>query len=158
MVLIGCSILPHGSMILDPTIDDIPVGVDELHSASKYVGDYVRDHEPDIIVIATPHGLNLSESIGVYASNIGIGTADWNKNWSDFRVSCNIHDEFATDIYNHLQVNNAIFWKSHQFNFIFCLFALYFVIQFRYFFRRKELIQILFNHLESGQHLLVGAK
>ena len=106
MVLIGCSILPHGSMILDPTIDDIPVGVDELHSASKYVGDYVRDHEPDIIVIATPHGLNLSESIGVYASSIGIGTADWNKNWSDFRVSCNIHDEFATDIYNHLQVSS----------------------------------------------------
>ena len=104
MVLIGCAILPHGSMILDPTIDDIPAGVDELHSAAKYVGDYVRDHEPDIIVIATPHGLNLSESIGVYASNIGIGTADWNKYWSDFRVSCNFHDEFAMDIYNHLQV------------------------------------------------------
>ena len=104
MVLIGCAILPHGSMILDPTYEDIPAGVDELHSASKYVGDYVRDHEPDIVVIATPHGLNLSESIGVYASSIGIGSADWNKGWSDFRVSCNFHDEFATDIYNHLQV------------------------------------------------------
>ena len=104
MVLIGCAILPHGSMILDPTYEDIPAGVDELHSASKYVGDYVRDHEPDIVVIATPHGLNLSESIGVYASSIGIGSADWNKSWSDFRVSCNFHDEFATDIYNHLQV------------------------------------------------------
>ena len=118
MVLIGCAILPHGSMILDPTIDDIPAGVDELHSASKYVGDYVRDHEPDIIVLATPHGLNLSESIGVYASNIGIGTADWNKNWSDFRVSCNFHDEFALDVYNHLQVLQihimcgiCIFWN-----------------------------------------------
>ena len=104
MVLIGCAILPHGSMILDPTYEDIPAGVDELHSASKYVGDYVRDHEPDIVVLATPHGLNLSESIGVYASSIGIGSADWNKCWSDFRVSCNFHDEFATDIYNHLQV------------------------------------------------------
>ena len=104
MVLIGCGILPHGSMILDPTIDDIPSGVDELHSASKYVGDYVRDHEPDIIVLATPHGLNLSESIGVYASHIGVGTAEWNKSWSDFRVSCNFHDEFSLAIYNHLQV------------------------------------------------------
>ena len=109
MVLIGCAILPHGSMILDPTYEDIPAGVDELHSASKYVGDYVRDHEPDIVVLATPHGLNLSESIGVYASSIGIGSADWNKCWSDFRVSCNFHDEFATDIYNHLQVYDFTF-------------------------------------------------
>ena len=109
MVLIGCAILPHGSMILDPTYEDIPAGVDELHSASKYVGDYVRDHEPDIVVLATPHGLNLSESIGVYASSIGIGSADWNKSWSDFRVSCNFHDEFATDIYNHLQVYECTF-------------------------------------------------
>ena len=109
MVLIGCAILPHGSMILDPTYEDIPAGVDELHSASKYVGDYVRDHEPDIVVLATPHGLNLSESIGVYASSIGIGSADWNKSWSDFRVSCNFHDEFATDIYNHLQVCECTF-------------------------------------------------
>ena len=46
MVLIGAAILPHASMILDPTMDDIPTGVDELHSACKYVGDYVRDHEP----------------------------------------------------------------------------------------------------------------
>ena len=33
----------------------------------KYVGDYVKDHEPDVIVMATPHGINLSESIGIYA-------------------------------------------------------------------------------------------
>ena len=42
MVFVGAAILPHGSMILDPTFDDVPSGVDELHSASKYVGDYVR--------------------------------------------------------------------------------------------------------------------
>ena len=116
MVLIGCAILPHGSMILDPTYEDIPAGVDELHSASKYVGDYVRDHEPDIVVLATPHGLNLSESIGVYASSIGIGSADWNKCWSDFRVSCNFHDEFATDIYNHLQVYDFTFSMNLSYN------------------------------------------
>ena len=104
MVLIGSAILPHGSMILDPTIDDIPTGVDELHSASKYVGDYVRDHEPDIVVLATPHGLNLSDAIGIYASRVGTGTAEWNDAWSEYRVSCNFHDEFALDLYNHLQV------------------------------------------------------
>ena len=105
MVLIGAAILPHGSMILDPTIDDIPTGVDELHSASKYIGDYVRDHEPDIIILATPHGINLSDSIGIYASRVGTGSAEWNDSWSDYKVSCNFHDEFALDLYNHLQVS-----------------------------------------------------
>ncbi len=64
MVLIGMSILPHGSMILDPTVLDLPSGCDELHTAAKYVGDYLRDHEPDIVVLATPHGINISDSIG----------------------------------------------------------------------------------------------
>jgi hypothetical protein len=64
MVLIGMSILPHGSMILDPTALDVPSGCDELHTAAKYVGDYLRDHEPDIVLLATPHGINISDSIG----------------------------------------------------------------------------------------------
>lgn len=64
MVLIGAAILPHASLILDPTMEDIPAGVDELHAAAKFVGDHVRENEPDIIVLATPHGVNLSDSIG----------------------------------------------------------------------------------------------
>ncbi|CAB4059862.1 unnamed protein product [Lepeophtheirus salmonis] len=103
MVLIGSAILPHGSMILDPTMEEIPPGVDELHTAAKYVGDYVRDHEPDIIVLATPHGINLSDSIGIYASRIGTGSAEWNDHWKEFIVSVNFQDDFAFDIFNHLQ-------------------------------------------------------
>ena len=52
MVFIGAAILPNGSMILDPTMEEVPDGVDELHTAAKFVGDYIRDHEPDIIVLA----------------------------------------------------------------------------------------------------------
>lgn len=73
MVLIGSAIIPHGSMILDPTAEEIPVGVDELHSAAKFVGDFVRDQEPDILVLATPHGINLSEAIGIYANHVATG-------------------------------------------------------------------------------------
>ena len=46
--------------VLDP-------GSDELHTAAKYVGDYLKDHEPDIVVLATPHGINISDSIGQYS-------------------------------------------------------------------------------------------
>ena len=76
---------------------------DELHTAAKFVGDYVKDHEPDIIVLATPHGLNLSDSIGIYANHIAKGHAEWNGLWGDFRVSVNIHDDFAIEMFNHLQ-------------------------------------------------------
>ncbi|XP_059093022.1 uncharacterized protein LOC131888237 [Tigriopus californicus] len=103
MVLIGSAILPHASMILDPTLEDVPTGVDELHSAAKYIGDYVRDHEPDIIVLATPHGLNLSDSIGIYANHIAAGTAEWNGHWGEYKVSVNIHDDFALEMFTHLQ-------------------------------------------------------
>ena len=89
-----------------PTSQTPSPGVEELHTASKYVGDYVKDHEPDIVVLATPHGINLSESIGIYASRVATGSAEWNRTWGDFRVSANINDEFATELYNHLQVNN----------------------------------------------------
>ena len=104
LYLLGAAILPHGSIILDPTLEDLPPGAEELHVASKYVGDYVKDHEPDIIVMATPHGINLSESIGIYASRVATGFAEWNRTWGDFKVSANINDEFSMDLYNHLQV------------------------------------------------------
>ena len=34
MVLIGAAILPHGSLILDPTLEDLPPGSDE-HNGLK---------------------------------------------------------------------------------------------------------------------------
>ena len=105
MVLVGAAIMPHASMILDPTLDDIPPGVDELHSAAKYVGDVIRELEPDVIVLATPHGLNLSDSIGIYANHVASGTAEWNGHWGDYKVSINIHDDFAVEIFNHLRAS-----------------------------------------------------
>ena len=105
MVLIGAAILPHSSFILDPTLEDLPPGAEELHVAAKYVGDYVKDHEPDVIVMATPHGINLSETIGIYANRLATGTAEWNRSWSEFKVSANINEEFSVELYHHLQVS-----------------------------------------------------
>ena len=108
MVLIGAAVLPHSSLILDPTLEDLPPGAEELHTACKYVGDYVRDHEPDVVVLASPHGINLSDSIGIYASRVAAGSAEWNRSWGDFKVSANINDEFATELFHHLQVSHII--------------------------------------------------
>mgnify|MGYP001318700453 CR=1 FL=1 len=107
MVLIGAAILPHSSLILDPTLEDLPPGAEELHTAAKYVGDYVKDHEPDVIVLASPHGINLSETIGIYASRVATGSAEWNRTWSEYKVSANINDEFSIELYHHLQVKGV---------------------------------------------------
>ena len=52
--------------------------------------------------------LNLKSIIlhisGIYASRFAAGNAEWNKRWTDFKVTANIHDDFAMDLYNHLQV------------------------------------------------------
>jgi hypothetical protein len=45
-------------------------------------------------------------SAGIYASRFAAGNAEWNKRWSDFKVTANIHDDFAMELYNHLQVSN----------------------------------------------------
>ena len=44
-------------------------------------------------------------STGIYASRFASGNADWNKRWADFKVTANIHDDFAMELYNHLQVS-----------------------------------------------------
>jgi hypothetical protein len=43
-------------------------------------------------------------SAGIYASRFAAGNAEWNKRWADFKVTANIHDDFAMELYNHLQV------------------------------------------------------
>ena len=45
-------------------------------------------------------------SAGIYASRFAAGNAEWNKRWSDFKVTANIHDDFAMELYNHLQVSD----------------------------------------------------
>ena len=108
MVFIGAAILPNGSMILDPTMEEVPDGVDELHTAAKFVGDYVRDHEPDIVVLATGHGINLSDSIGVYGNHVATGAAEWNRHWRDYKVSANLNEQFSREIFDHLQVTHSL--------------------------------------------------
>jgi hypothetical protein len=43
---------------------------------------------------------------GIYASRFAAGNAEWNKRWADFKVTANIHDDFAMELYNHLQVSD----------------------------------------------------
>jgi aromatic ring-opening dioxygenase LigB subunit len=64
MVLVGCAIFPHGCMTLDPSRSGLPDKARLLHDASVKCAKEIRELNPDLIVLSTPHGVTLSKSLG----------------------------------------------------------------------------------------------
>ena len=62
MPIVGCAILPHGSMVLDPAREGLPEGVAEITNGCRAVGECVAAWEPELVVLLTPHGLSASKS------------------------------------------------------------------------------------------------
>jgi aromatic ring-opening dioxygenase LigB subunit len=89
MVLSGIYILPHGCMILDCTLEGLPKSCHELHTFTKIAGESIRNSEPDKILLITPHGISLSNSISIYNNSTVSGSAEWNGHWSEFVVTAN---------------------------------------------------------------------
>ena len=77
MPFVGCSIMPHGSMVLDKTRTDLPDGAQELHDACMEAGKLTRATKPDLVVLHTPHGISLSSSLGVYRGVGAAGCKSW---------------------------------------------------------------------------------
>ena len=48
------------------------------------------------------------------------GSAEWNRTWSEFKVSANINDEFSNELYHHLQVRS----KGYSPRYLFWIFFL----------------------------------
>ena len=55
--------------------------------------------KPDLIILDSPHGIKLSESFAVYLNATAKGTAEWNDEWTEFKVSLylNIHKKILPD-------------------------------------------------------------
>lgn len=69
--LVGAAVLPHGDFAFDPEIlrdwnaDDF-WKAEALHSGSSEASSFIADSKPDVIILSTPHGVALSETIAVY--------------------------------------------------------------------------------------------
>lgn len=105
MVLVGAAILPHGSLVLDPSLGSasLPAGSIELHQACIGCASHIRAMQPDIIILHTPHGLCLGNNLGVYLNPSAAGSAEWMGGWRDFRVSVRLHHDRAAGLLQHLQ-------------------------------------------------------
>ena len=63
MPLVSVSVFPHGAMLLDPSLQNLPEGVPYLHDACRACANIIRNSEPDIVLLVSPHGISLTDSI-----------------------------------------------------------------------------------------------
>ncbi|CAF3923835.1 unnamed protein product [Adineta steineri] len=105
--LIGVAYLPHGTMTLDPNRDDLPNGAQSLHESCMKISEKIAELNPDVIILLTPHGINLHQALNVYQPNISnskaSGNAEWNNQWTDYSVDVNLDGDISQDLYLYLK-------------------------------------------------------
>ncbi|HUT82275.1 MAG TPA: hypothetical protein VMZ29_13820 [Candidatus Bathyarchaeia archaeon] len=102
MTIVGAFILPHGAMILDPKVKDLPKEAIELHKAMLKAAEQIAKLKPDIIFMTSPHGIALSEEYGIYVNRGGNGTAEWDGSYQNYKVKVEFNQDLAIELYNYL--------------------------------------------------------
>ena len=100
--LVSVGYFPHGTMSLDASAPGLPEGSVNLHNAMKKVAERLVESDAELIILSTPHGLNLTSSLGIYMNGTASGSAEWNGNWTEFNVDVQLNLEAAKDLYEHL--------------------------------------------------------
>ena len=74
-----------------------------LFAACSKAADIVKATAPDVIVLNTPHGICLSDAVGVYLNPNAKGNAEWNAQWTEFEVSVDLDMDLSGKLLKHLQ-------------------------------------------------------
>jgi aromatic ring-opening dioxygenase LigB subunit len=73
-------ILPHGDVALDPTFwhlgTDARKAADEIHAACKKAAAWLNEKQPELIFFSTPHGISLTNDVGVYMNAGASGSVE----------------------------------------------------------------------------------
>ena len=76
--VIGAAVLPHGDFAFDPSLLTDPQARSSsqvLHNGSVAAGSFLSGTNPDVVVFTTPHGLQSSWNVGIYANSLLQGEA-----------------------------------------------------------------------------------
>jgi aromatic ring-opening dioxygenase LigB subunit len=106
MTIKGAFILPHGSLILDPLIEDVGKPAETLHKGMVEIASIIRDLKPDLCLLITPHGLSHSTDFCLYENHLATGTAEWEGKYSEFRVEVNLDIDSTKLLRDFLQSKN----------------------------------------------------
>ena len=83
--LVGAFILPHGALILDPDPIKEPESY-KLHNGMKKCAKQIKALEPDIILLTTPHGISLTNSLAIYTNKYASGSAEWLGQYTQYQL------------------------------------------------------------------------
>jgi aromatic ring-opening dioxygenase LigB subunit len=76
-VYVGTVLLPHGDFAYDPSFCTSGSRerqvADKIATSSRQAAQWVLDQSPDIVMLTTPHGLQLDYDYGIYHSRQGSG-------------------------------------------------------------------------------------
>ncbi|CAF0829437.1 unnamed protein product [Didymodactylos carnosus] len=112
MPVVGIAYLPHGAMILDPDRQDVPKGAESLHSTCMQISEQIASLNPDLLLLSTPHGLNLHQALNIYQPGVfgckAAGNAEWNNKWQEYSVEVDLDAENSLDLYFHLRKEKRV--------------------------------------------------
>ena len=79
--VVGAFVMPHGGIAIAPwnlntTNQTVKKEADEIHDACVRAGTMVRELDPDIVLLSTPHGIADLNDFVFYFNPLGSGSAD----------------------------------------------------------------------------------
>ena len=74
--IVGAAVLPHGDFVYDPSLVHNQNGSLELHEAAVKVGKWLTEEvDPDVVILTTPHGMELQTRYLMYMNQNETGFA-----------------------------------------------------------------------------------
>lgn len=104
MVLIGSFFVPHGSLILDTSEELISDSAMQIHIEMVKISQKIRELNPELCFLITPHGISLSNDYGLYANQMAEGTAEWENEYHNFKAEINLDQDETRKLFKFLTI------------------------------------------------------
>jgi len=72
---------------------------------------HIERLKPDLVLLTTPHGLNIQNAVGIYQTGINCkasGTAEWNNEWKNYTADINLSGNDSQSLYDELNNKDDI--------------------------------------------------
>jgi aromatic ring-opening dioxygenase LigB subunit len=103
MPITGAFILPHGSLILDPSIEKLDQQAYDLNKSMVQIAQLIEKKNPELCLLITPHGIAHSTDYLFYDNEYASGTAEWDNKYSEFSVKVPIETKILPNLVKTLQ-------------------------------------------------------